>query len=259
MREEYLSEVNKVDIKNLVPNKKKSKNKFIEFIEKKGFYIALLFCVTVIGVTAYVTSLGNSNYPQPDNNAINKGSVNATCTPNKKTAIDVPVQGDITKKIPTPKPTDSNTSKKSTNQKFILPVSGSVVFDYAQDKLVYSTTLDEWCSHSGVDLAADKGALVKAVADGVVSDIKNDPRFGVVIIIDHQNGLKSLYANLSSSDMVSPNQKVTQGMIIGSVGSSSTIEMAEPAHLHFEVLKNNKIVNPVTYLPTIPTTDPLDD
>jgi murein DD-endopeptidase MepM/ murein hydrolase activator NlpD len=130
-----------------------------------------------------------------------------------------------------------------------MPVFGEVSFEYAKDKLLYSKTLDEWRSHSGLDLKADRGTPVKVVADGVVTEIKNDPRIGITIIVDHLNGLKTVYANLANGDMVSPNQKVKQGEVIGSVGNTASFESAEPAHLHFEVLKNNKNVNPSDYLP----------
>ena len=160
------------------------------------------------------------------------------------------------KPAPTPSPgktTGSSNAGKSGNtaqvQKFIMPVVGSVTFAFAQDRLVYSKTLEEWRTHSGVDLAADRGTPVKAAADGTVSEIKHDPRFGITIIIDHNNGLKTVYANLASDDMVNPNQKVKQGDIIGCVGNTALFESAEQSHLHFEVLKDNEPVNPETYLP----------
>ncbi|UWV47136.1 peptidoglycan DD-metalloendopeptidase family protein [Acetivibrio thermocellus] len=131
---------------------------------------------------------------------------------------------------------------------FVMPVYGEVTFEYAMDRLVYSKTLDEWRAHSGVDLRADRGTPVKVVADGVVTEVKNDPRFGVTVIVEHENGLKTVYANLASGDMVTPNQKVKQGEIIGSIGNTAIIESAEPAHLHFEVLKDNKPVDPKDYL-----------
>jgi len=146
-------------------------------------------------------------------------------------------------------PTKSENDKKVVNEQFIMPVTGGVTFAFAQDKLVYSKTLEEWRTHSGVDLAAERGTPVKAVAKGVITDIKKDPRFGITVIIDHENGLKTVYSNLASDDMVSPNQKVAQGDIIGAVGNTAAFESAEQPHLHFEVLKDDKPVNPEDYLP----------
>ncbi len=100
-----------------------------------------------------------------------------------------------------------------------------------------------------MDIASDRGTPVKAVADGVVSDVRSDSYYGITIIVDHDNGLQTLYRNLASDETVSVNQKVKQGEVIGSIGNTAGDESAEPAHLHFEVLKNNVSVDPVTYLP----------
>lgn len=148
----------------------------------------------------------------------------------------------------TAKSTSEISSTEPKTNGFIMPVIGDVTFVYAMDKLVYSKTLEEWRTHSGVDLAADRGTPVKVVGDGFVSDIKHDPRFGITIIVDHGNGVKSVYANLAGDDMVSPNQKLKQGEIIGCVGNTALFESAEQSHLHFEVLKDDEPVNPETWI-----------
>lgn len=152
-----------------------------------------------------------------------------------------------TNKAPAEAKTENPAEAKK--QEFIMPVIGEATFVFAQDRLVYSKTLEDWRTHSGIDLAADRGTPVKVVADGVVSEIKNDPRYGVTIIVDHQNGIKTVYANLASDDMVNPNQKLKQGDVVGCVGNTALFESAEPPHLHFEVWKENVPVNPESYLP----------
>jgi murein DD-endopeptidase MepM/ murein hydrolase activator NlpD len=71
----------------------------------------------------------------------------------------------------------------------------------------------------------------------------------VTVVIDHKNGLKSVYSNLATDDMVTSNQKIKQGEIIGSIGNTAVFESAEQSHLHFQVLKDNVIVDPTAYLP----------
>lgn len=160
-----------------------------------------------------------------------------------------PAKTEPSKTQPAKKDSEKNDKASASDQKFIMPVIGNITFDFAKDKLVYSRTLEDWRTHDGVDIAAERGTPVKAVADGVVTDIKKDPRFGYTIIIDHQNGIKTVYANLASDEMVNPNQKVKQEEIIGSVGNTAIFESAEQSHLHFEVLKDDKLVDPKTYLP----------
>jgi len=157
-------------------------------------------------------------------------------------------------KTSAPEKTAAPKTKPATPEKrqsFIMPVDGPVSLEYAMDKLVYSKTLEEWRAHSGVDIASDRGTPVKAVADGVVCDIRNDLYYGITVVIDHGNDVKSLYRNLAADDTVSVNQKVTQGEIIGSIGNTAMDESSEQPHLHFEVLEKDACVDPTTYLPMI--------
>lgn len=153
---------------------------------------------------------------------------------------------------PTKDDTTKTNPKKATPEKqqsFQMPVVGDVSLEYAMDKLVYSKTLDEWRVHNGVDIASDRGTPVKAVADGVISDVVNDPHYGISIVIDHGNSIKTLYRNLATDENVTVNQKVKQGEVIGSIGNTAMDESVEPPHLHFEVLKNGVNENPMDYLP----------
>lgn len=135
------------------------------------------------------------------------------------------------------------------NPDFIMPIYGDIICDFAIDKLVYSKTLEDWRVHCGIDIAATRGTAVKAVANGVILDMKNDPKLGNTIIIDHENGFRTVYSNLASIDMVLPNQIIAQGETIGSVGDTATFEIVQEPHLHFEVLRGDVLVDPKLYLP----------
>ncbi len=165
--------------------------------------------------------------------------------PDKKKDSEDPAS---TKKDETPK-TNPKKETPEKPQSFQMPVDGEISLEYAMDKLVYSKTLEEWRVHRGVDIAADRGSPVKAVADGVVSDVINDPHYGISVIIEHGNSIKTLYRNLASDEVVTVNQKVKQGEVIGSIGNTAMDESVEPPHLHFEVLKNGVNEDPMDYLP----------
>jgi murein DD-endopeptidase MepM/ murein hydrolase activator NlpD len=91
--------------------------------------------------------------------------------------------------------------------------------------------------------------VVKAVADGYVKEIKEDPCYGITIILDHENGYKSVYSNLASKSMVSINQKVKAGDAISSVGNTAVFECMDPPHLHYEIYKDDKLIDPKSVLP----------
>lgn len=131
---------------------------------------------------------------------------------------------------------------------FTYPVEGEIIKEYAKDTLVYSETLQEWVTHNGVDIKADKTTVVKATEDGTVTAIKNDPRYGITVIIEHSNGFETRYANLLTAEFVTIGEKVTKGQTIGTVGNTATFEIVDDYHLHFEILKDGEYQDPNVYL-----------
>lgn len=130
---------------------------------------------------------------------------------------------------------------------FIKPVEGEIIKEFAKDSLVYSKTLDEWITHYGIDIKADRTTVVKASAPGTVQAIKNDPRYGLTIIVEHVNGFKTVYSNLLSTEFVSEGETVEEGQSLGTVGNSAAFEIADEPHLHFEIIKNEEYLDPTLY------------
>lgn len=131
---------------------------------------------------------------------------------------------------------------------FTMPVEGEVVKHYGKDKLIYSETLKEWTTHLGIDIKADKTTIVKSSSDGVVKSIKNDPRYGLTVVIEHQNGFTSVYSNLLTAEFVVVGENVKAGQTLGTVGNSATFEILDDPHLHFEILKDGVAVDPEMYV-----------
>ena len=131
---------------------------------------------------------------------------------------------------------------------FEYPVEGEIVKDFTRDSLVYSETLKEWTIHNGIDIKADRTTVVKAAEEGIISAIKNDPRYGLTVIIEHEDGFKTIYSNLLTSEFVKEEEKVEKGQSIGTVGNSAAFEIADEAHLHFEMILNNEYVDQKMYL-----------
>lgn len=98
--------------------------------------------------------------------------------------------------------------------------------------------------HTGLDLVTNSGSKVFATADGVVKSIqKLQKGKGNHIQIDHQNGYITEYSHLSSIN-VKIGQRVKRGAVIGRVGTSGTVFAP---HLHYEVMFNGQIMNPIDY------------
>lgn len=105
---------------------------------------------------------------------------------------------------------------------------------------VYKTKKMHW----GMDFSAPKGSEVYATGDGKIEKVKRSKRgYGNQVKIDHGYGYKTFYAHLNKY-IVKRGQKVKRGDLIGYVGSTGT---STAPHLHYEVIKNKRKVNPVNY------------
>ena len=131
---------------------------------------------------------------------------------------------------------------------FSMPVEGEISKDFAKDNLVYSETLKEWITHMGIDIKAEKTTVVKAAESGTIKSIKNDPRYGLTVVIDHGDGYQTIYANLLTSEFVVEGETVEKGQSIGTVGNTAVFEIADEPHLHFEILKDSIPQDPNIYL-----------
>lgn len=137
---------------------------------------------------------------------------------------------------------------KEKDPEFTNPVEGEIMRSFAKDSLIYSETLEEWVTHLGVDIKTDRTTVVNAAETGTVSSIKNDPRYGLTVVIKHTNGFKTVYSNLLTTEFVSEGQEVEKGQAIGTVGNSASFEIVDEPHLHFEIIKDGENVDPNIYL-----------
>jgi murein DD-endopeptidase MepM/ murein hydrolase activator NlpD len=99
--------------------------------------------------------------------------------------------------------------------------------------------------HGGIDLAAPRGTSVVAPADAFVERVFVDGRAGLVVVLEHGNGLQTLYGHLDRV-LVEPGQEVGRGVPIATVGSTGS--RTTGPHLHYGIKLEGKYVNPRRYL-----------
>lgn len=186
----------------------------------------------------------NTNIQNTEKIAINTSQIEQKNDTDSKT--NKTNKKDTTNKITNS--TANKTTEKVKDPEFKMPVTGEIIKEFANNKLVYSSTLDVWSTHNGIDIKADATTVVKASADGKITSIKNDPRYGLSVTVEHVNGYKTVYANLLSTEFVVEGETVKQGQSLGTVGSSAAFEISDEPHLHFELLKDNEQQDPELYL-----------
>lgn len=133
---------------------------------------------------------------------------------------------------------------------FISPVVGTVTTGHSLTAPVFSETLEVWKVHTGIDVSTEEGADVFAAGDGEVTKVYSHPLLGFTVVIKHSDTVSSTYSNLDANSSAVPKvgDKVKRGEKIGNVGDSSLSELADEAHLHFEVLVSDAPVNPLDYI-----------
>ncbi len=128
-------------------------------------------------------------------------------------------------------------------REFAVPTTGKVSSKFGYR--VHPVTKKSQSFHSGIDIFAPKGTKVTATADGVVKTAAyNNNGYGNLIILEHEKELSSYYAHLEKI-LVTPGQRVKKGDLIGTVNSTG---MSTGNHLHFEVRRGGKAMDPDEFL-----------
>ena len=149
--------------------------------------------------------------------------------------------------------TSTNTNDQQTNgneqnalPSFSLPVNGEISIDFSDTVPVFSETLNDYRTHLGVDISANLGDEVLAVASGVVTNVWDDPFMGTCVSIEHSGNAVSIYKNLDPdvADGIIIGASVKSGDTIGAVGESAMNELASEPHLHYELKVNGTHVDP---------------
>lgn len=131
--------------------------------------------------------------------------------------------------------------RRALGELFSLPLHGRLTsrFGYRKDPFTGVRTY-----HTGIDLAAPYGTLIKSTMDGKVATTGYSSVFGNYAIITHDDGYQSLYGHMSSIT-VKRGQKVAQGAVVGKVGNTG---YSTGCHLHFSIYKNGKMIDPYSVL-----------
>ena len=148
------------------------------------------------------------------------------------------------------KPSAQPTQKPDGIPSLALPLDGILSKEFSDKTLVYSSTMEDYRTHLGIDINASLGDEVKAAADGKITEIWYDPMMGQCVKLEHASGLCTVYRNLSEelAENASVGKYVSEGDVIGCVGESAMIEIAQEPHLHFEATINGKYVDPTEYM-----------
>ena len=208
---------------------KKKKNKLNK--EKKFYLFTAIGCAAVL-VAIIIVAIAVSNASNVNNQGAKPPASESTQpskpdSPSEPDKPDEPVSGE--------------------NEGMILPISTvNIGNEYG---FFHNQTLNNYYVHTGVDFTANAGEEVFAVEDGVVESIyKDDLLLGTEIVVNHGEGLKSVYRFVNEAEGLKVGAEVKKGDTIATVAEATGNEYKDGAHLHFEIIANGESVDPTLHL-----------
>lgn len=198
------------------------------FVEKQGFPIIMTVCIAVIVFSAVWSGRMEVKVPSP--------------TPpvdQAQSAAQLQQQFLADAMTPTPPPTEKPVIWRAPLEKV------KVLRGFNASRLQQSAVTGVWQLHDAVDLAADTGALVCAMGDGVVLACGEEGVKGAWVLIDHGSGVTAEYAGMSLLSALREGDPVQAGQTIGFAGNGVLDETDLAPHLHLRVTRDGQAVDPL--------------
>lgn len=218
---------------------KTSNNGFLRFLRRNAVYFILALCIMAIALSATLV-LVNKNRK----NELNNDNPTIVTPPSDDKGREEEPDPVVKPEPDNPTPADPVIKEKT----YILPVKEATEITEYSEAPVFNSTLKRFSAHLAADFYAPEGTPVYAIADGTVESVETTLIYGTTIVINHGDGLKSVYNSLADGDAVTVGQTISQGAKIGEVSLSNRQEYKEGAHLHFEMIEDGKAVDPAKYL-----------
>ena len=226
----------------------KLKNFFKRLRLNRAVYITAVTLLVAVALVVAITVAANRS----KKNGADKDNGSLITTPSVTTPSVTTPRPPVTE---APKETDAPVSTPTAPTdvesplELKLPVEGNLIAQHDETAQVWSDTMRDYRVHLGIDIATEENAPVYAAADGVVAQVYEDVRLGYCISIKHSDNVYTVYSNLGAqpADGIAAGVSVKGGQLIGSVGNSAMVEIAEEPHLHFEMKVEDVSVDPLDY------------
>lgn len=226
----------------------KLKNFFKRLRLNRAVYITAVTLLVAVALVVAITVAANRS----KKNGADKDNGSLITTPSVTTPSVTTPRPPVTE---TPNQTDAPVTTPAAPTdvesplELKLPVEGNLIAQHDETAQVWSDTMRDYRVHLGIDIATEENAPVYAAADGVVAQVYEDVRLGYCISIKHSDNVYTVYSNLGAqpADGIAAGVSVKGGQLIGSVGNSAMVEIAEEPHLHFEMKVDDVSVDPLDY------------
>ena len=236
---------------------KKSKN--------LGVYLAMALCLVALGVGAWATydtvvkfsdvtqDTASSSAPQSSTAEVNQTvsgvpKDNAMDENLSVAESEVVSEGAVSSEEPVSSEVVSEQPVESQAPEYYnYPIAGQEILNgFSNGDPVYNMTMDDWRTHDGLDIGAEKGQNVMSIGAGTVVDSYEDIMWGNVLIIQHGD-IEVRYCGLTDKSLLAAGDIVEDGQILGTVGTIP-IEEESGYHLHIQMKKDDVWIDPTRVL-----------
>lgn len=216
----------------------KSKSSVVKLIGNKLFILLLVFAIAIILISAaFNRSIQKVAQEQPEY------EVELPVITETETADII----EITPEFEGISEPEEEAVEVIAEIKYRLPLAGELQKKFSADELLWDETMQDWRTHNGIDIAAEAGEEVVTAAQGTVLDAYEDEMYGFTVKVQHTDSVVTVYKNLGKI-VVKKDDILDEGQMIGTVGDSGAFEMAQTPHLHFEVISEDKNINPLDFI-----------
>lgn len=234
----------------------------------KGFYAALSLSIAMVGAACwYAYSQAGKLMPPtvPQNSITHETTVPrvTTAPPQTQTQPAVTITRPVYTTAPqaeeaaailrhtvpaeTEPPAPEPAETEAPVEQPLLPAAGKIIQPFSQGELVKSPTTGIWSTHNGIDYAVPLGTEVCAAEDGTVTFAGREALWGICVTMLHENGTVTRYCGLNDGLNVQAGDVIERGTVLGAVGDTNEAESAAETHLHFEVMHNDRYIDPESY------------
>jgi murein DD-endopeptidase MepM/ murein hydrolase activator NlpD len=229
------------------------------------FYIALCCCVLVIGAVGYISDNLSATRTGTVVNNVEASTPAPLKTSDTEIATLPPVSEQsvfneeepprtLDELMPTEVPADDDITYDNPDIEAViapadistditLPVSGEILRPYSEEPS-YDEVMQDWRTHNGIDISAVEGSDVRCAADGEVKSCISTS-YGEEVVVTHSGGYETVYSCIQPNEEIAEGKNLRNGDVIGVI-SGNKISPDSQTHLHFEIKKDGKYIDPLS-------------
>lgn len=141
--------------------------------------------------------------------------------------------------------TEAEPTERLAPVSYTLPLGTDIGKDYSRGVPVYSEVMGDWRTHDGVDFNGAYGDGIKAIADGIVKEIKDEPFMGGTVVVDHGGGVVATYCGVEIDEKIKRGSIVSDSEKIGEIGFIPAESDSQFPHVHLEIRVDGELCDPL--------------